>query len=563
MTRSKMEHPTKTLLALDTEDDSNSTVGIINFFDGTTHTTFEGEDCQLRAWNWLCVQGPVMVWACNLEYDLINLCGVWVGKMVTLQYVSAGLMKGSWRRSPGVTFYDTLRHWPMSVEQMGRYIGLPKFAKDFTSVKYCRRDTEIVWRFVAHMLQRYEADDLKLKSTLPSMALQLFKAKFCPILPTVEEFRRQFYRQGYYGGRVEVYRFKPVLGPVHHYDVNSLFPTQMRDAVFPDVDRWTETTTMDLGHEGMAEVTIRVPFTRYPPLPMRYDGELVYPTGMLRGAWAYPELRAAEQEGCRIQSVHRAIEHRALAASPFKGFVEYCYGQRLQATHELDRVYWKLMMNSLYGKFGQKEGMSMIFRDLLIEQSKPATHANVIWAAYVTSHARVHLLNALRSVSTVYYTDTDSLFTPDIMPTGKALGELKHEGTYRLIEFLGNKLYMVLEPAMERAFVGDRGFVCPTCHLDGPKGLCRHAKAKGVPRSAASDFLRTGRAIFRRPARYREARKSWGAQANTWYDVEKVRDELYTKRRILSNGHTEPWEWAAYQVFRQTVRHGDESLVNE
>lgn len=553
------------LLALDTEDDSNSTVGIINFYDGETHTTFTAEDwgspeeAQRAAWNWLCGFGPAVLWCCNLEYDLLNLCGVWVGKMWTMQYVTAGLMKATWRRSEGITAYDTLRHWPMSVEQMGRYLGLPKLAKNFTSVRYCRRDTEIVWRFVSQMLQRYEADDLKLRATLPSMALQLFKAKFHADLPMVEDYRREFYRGGYYGGRVEVYRFNPIIGPVHHYDVNSLFPKQMRDQVFPDLDSWKETRAADLSREGMADVTVVVPFTRYPPLPMRHDGELVYPTGRLRGTWAYPELRSAVSDGAKIVEVHRALEHTAMKESPFRSFVEHCYTARLAAKHELDRVYWKLMMNSLYGKFGQKAGMSMIFKDHLIERSKPAAHANVMWSAYVTSHARVHLLNELRKCSHVYYTDTDSLFTPDIMPTGKALGELKHEGTYRLIEFLGNKLYMVLEPPTKREYVPTRGFVCPTCHLDGREGICQHAKAKGVPRDAAPDFLHTGRAIFRKPARYRESRRSWGATPNTWYDVEKTRDEMYTKRKILSNGHTEPWEWEEYKVARGKARYGEES----
>lgn len=556
MPRSKMERVR--LLALDTEDDSNSKVGIINFYDGVEHYTFTGDDCQLQAWNWLSNAGPAMVWCCNLEYDLINLCGAWIGLMTTMQYVTAGLMRATWNRSERVTFYDTLRHWPMSVEQMGRFLGLPKLKADFTSVKYCRRDTEIVWLFTAHMLKRYEADNLLLKATLPSMALQLFRSKFCKVLPRVEDHRRLFYRTGYYGGRVEVYRFKPVLGPVHHYDVNSLFPTQMRDGVFPDVDYWEENIPLDLEKwEGMAEVTIHVPFTRYPPLPMRYDGELVYPHGTMRGTWCFPEIREALADGAKILEVHRSIQHRRMKESPFKGFVEHCYSQRLQATHELDRVYWKLMMNSLYGKFAQREGMTMIHKDLMHEMSKPAGHANVIWSAYVTSHARVHLLRELRRCHTVYYTDTDSLFTDHVLETGKELGKLKLEGTYKLIEFIGNKLYVVLEPSSMREYQSSRGWVCPICHNDGKEGRCYHAKAKGVPRESAADFIHTGRAIFRRPARFREARKSLLANANTWYDVEKVRDDLYTKRIVLENGQTEPWEWEAYQIFRDTQRHGN------
>ena len=41
------------VLALDTEDDSNGAVGIINFFDGRRHTTLTGEECRPQAWNWL------------------------------------------------------------------------------------------------------------------------------------------------------------------------------------------------------------------------------------------------------------------------------------------------------------------------------------------------------------------------------------------------------------------------------------------------------------------------------------------------------------------------------
>lgn len=120
----------KKLLAIDTEDDSQGTPSIVNFFDGSEHITFTGKSCTADARLWLVAQAPAQVWACNAEYDLINLYGSWLGKLVTLQYVRSGLLRASLREAE-ITFYDTYRHWPRTVEQMGGYLGLPKLRQDF------------------------------------------------------------------------------------------------------------------------------------------------------------------------------------------------------------------------------------------------------------------------------------------------------------------------------------------------------------------------------------------------------------------------------------------------
>jgi len=543
------------LLALDTEDNSQGQVGIINFYDGEHHTTFKGAPPDIRhaAWEWLNAQAPAHVWACNMEYDLVNLCGAFVGKMTTIQYIMSGaFLRAGWRDAR-ITFYDTLRHWPMSVKQMGQKIGLPKLDVDkdgeenFLSVPYCRRDTEIVWKFVDSMLQRYEAMGLSLKSTLPSMALQLFtKHHYRKGVPVIPDFQRDFFRRGYYGGRVEVYRFKPIIGAIHHYDVNSLFPTVMRNGTFPDLHGMCMLPTKpNWDREGMADVTLTLPVTRYPCLPMRAPDyqELVYPFGGLRGTWAYPEIRQALQDGARIHAVHSAVEYERARSSPFTSYVDFCYAKRRQsAKGSLDDVYWKLMMNSLYGKFAQGDGLEVISNDRLQTLTTTAGHANVIWSAYITSHARVHLLQELRKTTDCYYTDTDSLFTQTVLPTGPNLGQLKEEGTYHAVEFVGNKLYTFTA-------LGPHG----SCTQKGPHN---HVTAKGVPNEgsrqpeAARDFLRNGRCIYRRPTRLKESRRS--GTANVWEYVEKVRDDVYTKRHVLSDGRTEPWDWREYLQAKAT-----------
>jgi hypothetical protein len=535
-------------LALDTEDDSNGQVYMINFFDGMHHRTFVRDEVRhpefkdqdkFRApvWNWLYQQSDWtdMVWACNAEYDLINLFGAeWVGLMTTMYYVSSGLMRANCQ-DVKMVFYDTLRHWPMTVAQMGLYLGIPKMEADFKSVEYCRRDTEIVWHFTNEMLTRYDELGLSIKATLPSMAMQLFMKKFYrkpfKALPigVVDRMRR-----GYYGGRVEVYRFGEIPGPINHYDVNSLFPSVMVSGTFPNVATYTMKSSPDLAREGMAEVTIRLPQTEYPSLPMKGDADMVYAYGTLRGSWCYPELRQALADGATIEKSHLAVEFDPMP-TPFEEYIRYCYGKRLDSkAGTLDDVLWKLYMNSLYGKFGQRPELHYIYQNEdRIMTPEPSPAANVIWAAYVTCLARLSLLSFLRQTSECYYTDTDSVFTPDTLPTDKKLGALKLEGTYTAMDVQGNKVYSVEQTTPGRDFI------------ETAPGVYRKFKAKGVKREAAADFIRTGRATFRKPIRFRESRRTLGV-ANMWVEMEKVKQAVYTKRIVHADGTTEPWEWLEY-----------------
>jgi hypothetical protein len=135
-------------------------------------------------------------------------------------------------------------------------------------------------------------------------------------------------------------------------------------------------------------------------------------------------------------------------------------------------------------------------------------------------------LEKLRNAGTVYYTDTDSIFTPNKLPVSKSLGDLKLEGIYSKCEFMGNKVYVVDDVYRAR-------------------GIPR--KRKDSEYDPARDFIRTGRCIFRRPARLRESRRTF-ATANVWYEVEKSFNAEYTKRKILTNGETLPLTLKQYSA---------------
>jgi len=525
------------MIAFDTEDDSQGTVTIVNFFDGQNHVTYRGEDCRFKAWGYIHAKQPEMYWGANCAYDLYNLFGSWLGKVCTLQYVGSGLMRGTYRFAKA-TFYDTWRHWPATVEKMGEAIGLPKLEMPHLGcncddcVDYCRRDTEITWRFVSEMLSRYEALGLfKLKATLPAMALELFKQFYTKEFCRLDDYYLNAFKKAYYGGRVEAYHLG-VLHGVKHYDVNSLFPSVMVSNNFPDTDGINITNKPSFfEREGIFEGSVFIPRSFFPCLPVR-DAELIFPYGQVSGSWPYPEIRQLLNDGGDVVSCREAIEFDS-TESPFTSYIKFCYGKRLEAKTELDKMFWKLTMNSLYGKFGQNRGLDIIHDDIDTTIDAKAKHANVVWSAYVTSYARLSLLRFLRSCSTCFYTDTDSLFSHDTLETSAELGALKLEATYKEWETKGCKLWR-----------GDDEY-----------------KVKGVKKEAAKGFFHTGRTTIKRPVRFREARRYAQVEnseiarkrsvANIWIDYTKEIRKEYTKRKVFKDGSTEPWNILEYHQFRK------------
>lgn len=516
--------------AVDTEDDTKGTTSIIDFFDGEFHFTFTGEQCRYKAWGFLHQISPAVVWACNAEYDLLNIFGAdWLGKLCTLQYVKAGFMRGCFRECK-VTFFDTYRHWPVSVKRMGELLGFPKLDMPHNMetmgctcndcVTYCQRDAEITYKFTAAMLEQYYNLGLyKIKATLPGMAIQFFKQEFYfKEFPRINSYCKRLFRRGYYGGRVEVYQTGLIEGDIQHYDVNSLFPSVMKKFSYPELSSLEVKTDPDLEREGMFEGYLNVPYSKYPCLPIR-DEEILFPVGPVFGCWPYPEIRQLLKDGGSIVNVRECVEFEE-TENPFDRYVDFCYQQRLKSANPIEKEFWKLMLNSLYGKFGSHGEIETIYDDEVVKVGGEAKYSNVVWSAYVTSYARLHLLKFLRSTTECYYTDTDSLFTPDLLPTSTVLGELKREGEYSQAWFKGNKLYT----------------------LDGT------VKAKGVPKLNQLEFFQTGKTSYLKPTRYRESRKT-SKKANHWLAVEKHIINGYTKRRIVNNGSTEPWTMVAYKKF--------------
>jgi hypothetical protein len=163
--------------------------------------------------------------------------------------------------------------------------------------------------------------------------------------------------------------------PFRVYDINSSYPASMLspmptgrmwsyegrklfDQIWPKILDGTDRRA------GFVECTVYVPKGLvYPPLPIRHDGKVKFPTGYLQGVWTAAELVAAVEMGVEIREVNRHswIIQRAV----FRKMITDLWSMRSDAKiqHKLDKTaghggraeVFKLIMNSFFGKWGMAE----------------------------------------------------------------------------------------------------------------------------------------------------------------------------------------------------------------
>ena len=361
---------------------------------------------------------------------------------------------------------------------------------------YCKRDCELLWKALSYFQDRLGG----LRPTLPSTAMAVFRREFFPSAGPIYIARKEdlAFRDAYYGGRVEAYRLGKLPIPNYTYDINSLYPTAMRRARFPDPAGLTEksdVTPQELVHdllsayEGFASCEVTHPDSPLGFLPhVSPEGKLTFPVGTFSGSWCFPELRYFVRRGGKVNSVSRVV-YAQRRTSPFVGYVDKFYEMKKNA-QGFERDMAKLMLNALYGKFGEyheqnqryAEGFDegvlaeyiRVYGDANFEpisrfrsdgyyvfpsrDAGIAGHSVFSWASYITSEARVINLEtqeAIRAHGEVFYTDTDSFTATTEIGTdcgpealrhlvGDELGQLKLESQDKL-EIRGNKHYILAD----------------------------------------------------------------------------------------------------------------------
>lgn len=206
-----------------------------------------------------------------------------------------------------------------------------------------------------------ERDLGNMRWTVSAQGLQAYRHRFMrhKILVHCDPDALQMERDGYFGGTVSLYQYGLVKGPIYVCDYQSYYPAIMASYYLPV--RWLGSASDPVRCSDLswcadcwrvARVTLNTTGTTY---PVRYRGRLVLAAGNFATTLHEPELLRATSEGsvARIHSVSWYTR-----AHIFSQFVPELWGYRQaakRAGRDLEARLYKLMLNGVPGKFGQRQ----------------------------------------------------------------------------------------------------------------------------------------------------------------------------------------------------------------
>jgi hypothetical protein len=331
---------------------------------------------------------------------------------------------------------------------------------------YCANDCYALYEILQMFIRIIENVGGVVGYTAPSTAMLTFRKRFLDReIPNYFPYNNIF-RNSYFGGRVEVLQMhaKEEDGPYQYYDVNSLYPSVMSKFEYPVSYplKVNYSNPEDCrGRCGIMECEIQTPEKMYLPLlPFRHEQKLIFPLGKWTGWYTFPFIEKALDLGYKIKPL-RVYEFQS--TNLFKDYVETFYKLKCEKEGAYRNIM-KILLNSLYGKFGERQERE----ELITDPDEPiegaylyddlfgysirkytrfsAYHLPVI-AAYVTTNAQLAWYGIAETIlnkdGRLFYGDTDSMVTDRKIPTSTNLGELKLEETIIEGVFLAPKAYCI------------------------------------------------------------------------------------------------------------------------
>lgn len=371
--------------------------------------------------------------------------------------------------------------------------GFREVFKDYI-LKYQKRDCVALAELVTNWFNMFGN-----KLTMASVALPMLRSHhgFEQLTERLDAELRPYY----FGGRNQCFATGVLTGDFKVYDINSSYPDVMRRFKHPisDIPKYE------------AKITERTDFAyirawSLGALPVRNQtGGLDFPIGTFDFYACIHEINAGlETKTLKILKVYHTIYFEE--KTNFAEFIDRYYAMRLEAANngdEIRRLFYKLVMNSSYGKFAQdpRKYENWVFdpeeiptpffcsecydrikkkmdkepcqlcdsgthspygwylhttrneRNIYAspQRLRPGSFYNVATAASITSAARASLLRGIQAATRPIYCDTDSVICENLAPGNgielhpKNLGAWDTEASGDTVCIAGKKLYAIFK----------------------------------------------------------------------------------------------------------------------
>lgn len=352
-------------------------------------------------------------------------------------------------------------------------------------IKYCEQDVivlhKVIFTFAKEIYKKFKINIFKYP-TLPSIAFAIFRMHFMleTNIPIIKGKIYSDIKKAYYGGFVDSY--EPYGENIKSYDVNSLYPASMAKCLMPVGNPTYFEGSLPLSDIfGFVYVKVYAPNLNKPILPykdMRHPFTTRYPIGSWEGWYFSEELKNCLKYGYKFDIMKGYIFEESVL---FTEYVTELYSIKQSVSpHNPWYMISKLLLNSLYGRFGMSPDMlissiidnldlekfnnenNVIIEEtvdlgdkLWIQYSTPKTgdgeqtvginNISVPIAAAITSWSRIHMSNYIMKYSDyIYNIDTDGIKVGcELNPedVGLKLGQMKDEGDFKEAVFIAPKVY--------------------------------------------------------------------------------------------------------------------------
>ncbi len=368
-----------------------------------------------------------------------------------------------------IQFLDSKNYFPMSLEKLAKNFNLGKINIEEYDLDYeewnlqlyktgkirVMTDTEILYK----AMQSFINMGFNYGVSLASTSFNTFKKQYLKRIIYLDDEFINLSLDIYHGGIVMPYILSREK-QLYDYDINSLYPYVMKNNLYSvsykgkeNDYRWIYDDIKNKAYNYILKVRYRC--TERSPIFVKHDNQLMpflegeeYITG-------FEYLRLYENGYVQILEAYKFYNDDL-----FSEFIDYFYNKRLLGTG-YEKLFYKLIMNSLYGKFGQHKSKSefikidklepyikdiideyyymdrieidgefySIYGNFVSKKIDLPVRYNPLIASEITANARMinYDYSKLFGFENVYYTDTDSFFTTTTkeLLEGSELGKLK------------------------------------------------------------------------------------------------------------------------------------------
>ena len=385
-----------------------------------------------------------------------------------------------------IEFKCSYRLMPISLEKIGKLVGVNKLKEnhDYNELKnfktiddvpqeelsYIKNDVEIL-RLLIAKLDEFNIKDMTMSSSSYSNWKKTQYLLSKSFTKPDDSYINEVIDKSYKGG---ITMLNPtyacqVLNDVISYDVNSLYPSQMLNNSMPVGDPRVFDTISEAKKESRHKKFIYVVYVYRMEVLDGYHPFIGLSSGFTFSSYSYDyviedtTLYLWEDEFNLFDDYYHG-EYEILRVLAFKE-INNAFGQYLNhwkdikenTKDQVEKQIAKLMMNSLYGKFGQKDertskkliGLkdngSLLYD--LVHNEAPYKYRPI--ASYITSMSRCVLIRAMQmNANSFVYCDTDSLYLTKVKKANQitisdnTIGAWKFESHYTAFKCLKPKCYI-------------------------------------------------------------------------------------------------------------------------